>query len=544
MRLQSQFLLLLHGILTLGIIHHVCARLVFTQSDRISGATKTASFPSADYFQFEQPYYERTGMLYVPAFARECRLVLPSDSSRQADMKPGANYTMALLHESPWQAGCQSYKQAAQLVIDAEAQLRAVGYPRLGALVVVSTVNTRYPAGLDAGSIGGLDAATPITFLSLSDGKAALPWFPANNSAITTVTISQEQGEWNRIFLSPAYIVKQWVVLMTIVTICVYGTYRLALLAFSDQRFWSLRSIVVATEVLCRIPYMLFYLSPLLRENYEIPLVACGMVITTVVFVLLYIWIARLPYMGRTMRYLANSALGIEYAIILVNRLWSWIDPITFAPYAYVLQNIQQVFMAIVSGLVLFYAVMFFRERKRIDGPLPLDDALQRLTKTAVAIGYNCASTVFLFYFTPLSRVQPSAQLAHRLIYDSAVLSTHYVLIIVLNVPVPGQSFDPFFRFGLGVSNRQAVNLPTTDEECELQAKVSDPTDVGLPTGLSEQIHTRGHQLRLPASRADYAKHHFAPYSSSTPASASPDYGDTGSIDELQHISAECTKTY
>ncbi|RKP09221.1 hypothetical protein THASP1DRAFT_28993 [Thamnocephalis sphaerospora] len=419
--------------------------------------------PTANYLQFKQPEYDRTGMVYVPRFSNGCQIEKPPAANISRTVTAigrRVDWTITLVVDSAvWQAGCESYKQIAQSIFDKRGQLQEMGWMPLGALVIASPREDEILAGpTDAFCRPGQAdepcsqppmavssavennlvkaGAVPLSFITMQEGRAAHSWLRARNeSDVLLATATHEAGVWNGIYLSGLYEAKTWAVTVLMIAFTIYAFYRMLRLLLSDMAFWCLRTVIVMMVSVCHIPFTVYYLYALLSRHETISVAFGEMLAWTGFSLCIYYWRRTGKFSFTPAMYTFDGLLVLNLLLIYVSQIWQMAAPTSWGEQALPLVALQQALFCAVA--VLYIVLAFLLSKKPLE--TVTEETANKLRRRAACciwliILYG-VYTIVAYYMASDALYQPRTLLSLGIVRDALLVLLHWTILVHLNVP-------------------------------------------------------------------------------------------------------------
>ncbi|KAI9593354.1 hypothetical protein BDF19DRAFT_167611 [Syncephalis fuscata] len=222
----------------------------------VFGDTNTnVSVPTVDYFQQSVKHYDRYGPMILPSFDQNasCTFKSPAPNPLVANTlaRSGFSTVLAVNWTDAANSGCNNYGQVINALESIENAMQQSGFPV--PFIILLMVPVYFP-----GPFGG-----PLTDKYLSHSAHTGNEFPRTDVAIMNikdysnfinnkdnaastqyVRIVQEQGVWNRVFLSNGYVGITWTLFAINTVIILYGLYTLVMTLATRTFAADIRNVV------------------------------------------------------------------------------------------------------------------------------------------------------------------------------------------------------------------------------------------------------------------------------------------------------------
>ncbi|KAJ1972949.1 hypothetical protein H4R35_004394 [Dimargaris xerosporica] len=188
-----------------------------------------ATFPSYDYEDFVEPFYDLTGLLLPVTITSGCNLTVPLPPLASLNVKHEYNTTMLVLERcNMLLSDCHTYQSIFVQAPQVLHTIKDLGYPPVQVLLLSALLNSDENFGNSKDEyFYDFEATRPpnIHLALVGRDTGQLLWALAQDTGPVPIRVIQDPGFWNRFRRSPlelAHIVFRYILFVPLIMTCAY----------------------------------------------------------------------------------------------------------------------------------------------------------------------------------------------------------------------------------------------------------------------------------------------------------------------------------
>ncbi|KAI8056602.1 hypothetical protein BDF22DRAFT_667064 [Syncephalis plumigaleata] len=443
-------IILLHVIVGIN-IHPVAARLQLSTGSQI--------YATSNYFQYtpsnttKLSHNSIKGIILSTSFSSNCTInpwpvLSTNETATIAHGIVGANRTLVLIDpDAMLTAGCRSYKQTINTVLNSRMKLLDNGYPALAAVLITveseeaqgpfaSYCRTDTMEDIPCYKPPNLNGNVTIALLNTSDGRHA--WNTIHSNARNTVTgiLNQDAGPWNVYFATSDYAAITWLISCANAVILFIGFFRIFQLFLWKEFHFNCKNMAYSFVIIssaCQIVYPPLKLLELTRGIFYI----VGEITANLgLITLAVLWLIRLPYFSLIWRRCCYCMIAIASVLIMMTAIINMMN----LPNLFNLQWLETIITSSANAassliyIVFFgsYGVAFYRKWCSYALSGQTRRAIRRLILLSVS---QALTQLLLLLLTTLYSFKPLARRPTSLFY---IIIFYQLVLILRSVSIIG----------------------------------------------------------------------------------------------------------
>ncbi|KAI8054550.1 hypothetical protein BDF22DRAFT_733007 [Syncephalis plumigaleata] len=417
----------------------------------------TATYPTSDYFLYNQPYYHVYGLGLHWAWLEDegdCSLMTSDlfkyiDDNIVEELRMIGNTTITMTLDDAYNAGCTTIAEIGMAVDKLAEEFVKTNKPPITQIILLapSGVPIDYemwgPDELCYWSTGpsGISEGPPSINIALLSPSATEAYNIDTSNPFAYYELEQEPGVWNELYLSAGYIAYKWTLCALIICALLYTFARLFRLIQLKVKLHRLR---LAAFAMASIAAILFLLQMFFPENtYKGVMVRMNLVISGILaldMILLY-WssygetlFSKISLIGFRIAIAINALIGIIIYVagnLAVNNVFEFHDRFAYAV------DIMKLVASIVNfvifgGFVIWFSYSMYKVRRH-------PKALARFTQlilfsTTALLMYMSILilTIIATYYIYNTGILPRQLIFATSIINELVLSVHSLVCLAI----------------------------------------------------------------------------------------------------------------